>query len=109
MKSVLTLFMLMVFAMFMSVDNAEATLSLDGETFLTQLEEEAVSLAPNGVVLEYAAVQEAETVSIVLKRPYWDYASPGLDVRPSTDREFSMTEERSGGIGILSGGASRLI
>lgn len=113
MKSVLTLFMLAVFAMFAAVDNAEAILSPEADTFLTCLEVEAVSLAPSAVVLEYAAVREAEaeTVSDVMKWPHErGLDETGLDSQHLHDYESasSTAEGGSGRDGILPGGASRL-
>lgn len=109
MKSVLTLFMLMVFAMFISVDNAEAILSPDGESFLTSLEAEAVSLAPSAVVLEYAAVQEAEAeiVCVVTKWPHVELLSTGLDAQHPHDNCFATVEGRADRAHIRPGGASR--
>ena len=110
MRSVLTLFMLAVFAMFASVNNAEAILSTEADSFLPSLEVEAVSLAPSAVVLEYAAVQEAEveTISDVMKWPHErGLDETGLDAHNPTGIENSSAEGRTVGIGIWPGGVSR--
>lgn len=106
MKMILTLFMLAVFAFFLLAENAEAILNLDAETFQASLEEEAVSLAPNAVVLEVKAV----TVSNVLKWPREDSLLPPavLDVTSLTGIENSSAEGRTERTGILLGGGSRL-
>ena len=105
MKSVLTLFMLAVFAMFISVDNAEAILSLEKETLLPPVEVEIFSLAPSAIAWE----AEVETVSLVTKWPHGNYASPvALDVPSLIGLEISTAEGGSGRGGIQPGGGSRL-
>ena len=106
MKMILTLFMLAVFAMFISVDNAETLISLEADTFLPQLEEETFSLAPCAVARE----AEAEIVCIVTKWPHANcFSRAPLDAQRLIGIEISTAEGGSGGAGILPGGRSRLL
>lgn len=109
MKLVLALFMLAVFAMFISVDNAEAILNLDTDTFLDQLAEETVSLAPSEFV--FVRVAEAEMVSVVQMWPYGEQLSPlgGLDAQYLYEYESASSTlgGRADRAHIRSGGISR--
>lgn len=111
MKTILTLFMLAVFAFFLTPGNAEAILNLDADTAMASLAKEPVFLVLRNAPME-AEPGEAGPAEVrhVQKWPHDDSTRRGplADVQALSGIESSTTEGGSGRNGILPGGGSRL-